>query len=121
MATVKLMTTTGAGKIVDLIDAAGAWYGGIGTGGTGAVVGDTALTTEVETRDETTDTQPTAVQFQAVSSQAITGTHALDEAGLFDASTSGVMILSATFDIVNLESGDTFEATWQITVQDSSV
>lgn len=120
MATTKLMTTTGAGKIVDLLDAE-TWYGGIGTGGTGAVVGDTALTTEVETRDETTDTQPSAVQFQAISEQAITGTHAIDEAGLFDASTTGVMMLTATFDIVNLESGDTFEITWQQTLQDSSV
>lgn len=121
MATVKLMTTTGAGKIIDLIDAASPWYGGIGTGGTGAAVGDTALTTEVETRDETTDTQPSAVQFQAISEQAITGTHAIDEAGLFDASTNGVMLLTSTFDIVNLESGDEFKATWQMTQQDSSV
>ena len=120
MATVKVLTTVGAGEIVDLLDTK-TFHGGIGTGGTTAVVGDTALTTEVETRQQSTDTQPSSVQFQAVSAQSITGTRALDEAGLFDAATTGNMYLSATFDIVNLESGDTFEATWQITVQDSSV
>lgn len=96
---------------------------GIGTGATGAartaVAGDTALTTEVETRaggnsptaETTTETDDT---FQAVQTITATAARAVDEAGMFDASTTGLMYLSATFPVVNLETDDSLQITAQV-------
>ena len=121
MATVVVWTDDGQEAIVDYMDTQ-TWYQGVGTGATGAAVTDAALTTEVEggPRPTTSDTQPAANQIQMVGSQAITGSHALDEAGIFDTNAAGIMHMSATFDIVNVVSGDTFEGTWQLTFKDSS-
>lgn len=95
-------------------------YLGIGTGATGAartaVVGDTALSTEVETRvgansasaETTTQTDDT---FQVIQTITATGTHAVDEAGIFDASTTGNMFISATFAVVNLTADDSIQIT----------
>lgn len=98
-------------------------YLGIGTGATGAartaVVGDTALSTEVETRvganaptaETTTQTDDT---FQVIQTITATAGRALDEAGIFDASTTGNMFLSATFPVINLLSGDSIQITAQV-------
>lgn len=92
---------------------------GIGTGATGAartaVAGDTALSTEVETRATGTGTTVTVTQtndaYQTTGSITATGARAVDELGTFDASTTGQMDVSATFAVVNLASGDTFTPT----------
>lgn len=91
----------------------------MGTGATGAartaVVGDTALSTEVETRTSGTGSTVTTTQtndtFQETGTVTATATRAVDEAGLFDASTVGNMFLSATFAVVNLASGDSIAFT----------
>lgn len=92
---------------------------GLGVGATGAartaVVGDTALSTEVETRATGTGSTVTTTQtndtFQEVGTVTATATRAVDEAGLFDASTTGNMFLSATFAVVNLANGDSLQLT----------
>jgi hypothetical protein len=97
---------------------------GVGTGATGAartaVVGDTALTTEVETRasgtESTVTTTVTGDTYQSVGTVSITGTRALDESGLFDASTTGNMATSATYNVVNLLSGDSIQITWKVKI-----
>lgn len=94
-------------------------YIAMGTGATGAartaVVGDTALSTEVETRTAGTGSTVTTTQtndtFQETGTVTATATRAVDEAGLFDASTVGNMFLSATFAVVNLANGDSIAFT----------
>lgn len=94
----------------------------IGTGATGAartaVVGDTALTTEVETRVNTNafttvTTTLTNDTAQCIQTTTATGTRAVDEAGLFDASSAGNMFLSATMNVISLVSGDSLQLTWK--------
>lgn len=97
---------------------------GVGTGATGAartaVVGDTALSTEVETRasgtESTVTTTVTGDTYQSQGTVSITGTRALDESGLFDASTTGNMATSATFNVINLLSGDSIQLTWKVKI-----
>ena len=97
---------------------------GIGTGATGAartaVAADTALTTEVETRASGTESTVTTTQtgdtYQSQGTVSITGTRAVDESGLFDASTSGNMITSATLSIINLLNGDSLQLTWKVQI-----
>lgn len=95
---------------------------GMGTGATGAartaVVGDTALTTEVETRtsgtESTVTTSVTGDTYQVTGTQTATAGRAIDEAGCFDASTTGNMAFSATQNVINLVSGDSITWTWKV-------
>ena len=95
---------------------------GMGTGATGAartaVAADTALSTEVETRatgtESTVTTTNTGDTYQVVGTQTATAGRAIDEAGLFDASTTGNMFTSATLNVVNLNNGDSIQWTWQV-------
>lgn len=95
---------------------------GMGTGATGAartaVAADTALTTEVETRtsgtESTVTTTVTNDTYQVTGTQTATTTRAIDEAGLFDASSTGNLFTSATLNVVNLNSGDSIAWTWKV-------
>lgn len=94
---------------------------GIGTGATTAartaVAADTALSTEVETRATGTESTVTTTQtndtYQVVGTITATGSRAVDEAGTFDASTTGNMDISATFPVVNLLTGDSIQLTFK--------
>lgn len=100
---------------------------GVGTGATGAArtaaVTDTALSTEVETRasgtESTVTTTVTGDTYQSQGTVSITGTRALDESGLFDASTVGNMATSATYNVINLLSGDSIQITWKVKIATS--
>ena len=97
---------------------------GVGTGATGAArtaaVGDTALSTEVESRasgtESTVTTTVTGDTYQSQGTVSITGTRALDESGLFDASSAGNMATSATYNVINLLSGDSIQLTWKVKI-----
>ncbi len=92
------------------------WFVAQGTGVVTAAKGDTALGTEApEARVAATDTQPAADQNQHVSTITATGTRAITECGLFDASTTGNMPVRADFAAINVVSGDKIEFTIQIT------
>lgn len=94
-------------------------YVALGVGATGAgrtaVIGDTALSSEQETRTSGTEsvqtTTTTGDTYQVIGTVTATGTRAVDEVGLFDASSTGNMFLSATHAIVNLISGDSIQYT----------
>lgn len=98
-------------------------FAAMGTGATTAArtaaAADTALSTEVETRTSGTETIVTVTvtndTYQVVATIAATATRAVDEAGLFDASSAGNMFTSATHAVVNLASGDSLQYTWKIT------
>lgn len=94
-----------------------------GTGATGAArtaaAGDTALSAELtEGRTSGTVTTVTTTQtndtFQTVGTITATGSRAVDEAGLFTVVTSGTLVVSATFPVVNLLNGDSIQITGKI-------
>jgi hypothetical protein len=94
-------------------------YIAMGVGATGAartaVVGDTALSTEVEARtsgtESTVTTSVTNDTYQNVGTVTATAGRVVDEAGQFDASSSGNMFNSFTFNVINLASGDSIAFT----------
>ena len=92
----------------------------LGVGATGAArtaaAGDTALSSELaEGRATGTEsivtTTVTNDTYQVVGTVTATGSRAVDEAGTFDASTTGNMHVSATFPVVNLATGDSLQLT----------
>lgn len=90
----------------------------IGTGGTAEAATQTALVTEVETRNSGTSTrQTTSVTndtYQVVGTITATAGRAVTEAGLFDASTVGNMFIRALFTVVNLSIGDSIQGTTKL-------
>ena len=98
-------------------------YIGLGVGATGAArtaaVGDTALSSElaegrVAGTESLVTTSVTNDTYQAQGTVTATGSRAVDEAGLFDAASAGNMVLSATFPVVNLLTGDSLQLTAKI-------
>ena len=100
---------------------------GVGTGATGAartaVAADTALTTEQTTgstravgTESTVTTTQTGDTYQTIGTVSVTGTWAIDEAGLFDAITAGHMAVSATLNVISLLSGDSLQITGKVQI-----
>ena len=101
-------------------------YIAIGTGTTAPTASDTGLGTETTRKSASTSRVTTSVsndtaQLQATfsSSDGLSGTSAITESGVFDASSGGNMLCRQTFDALNVDwdSGDTLQITWQIQVQ----
>lgn len=90
----------------------------IGTGSTAEAITQTALVTEVETRATGTSTRQTTTTtndtYQVVGTVSITGTRALQESGLFDASTVGNMLCRGVYTTINLVNGDSIQVTWKV-------
>lgn len=91
---------------------------GMGTIGTAPAKSDTALGGEVETRGATTVTVAggtgSAAKYQAVATLTATTTRAIQECGLFSASTTGTMFTHSTFTTINLNNGDSIQFTLTI-------
>ena len=90
----------------------------VGTGTTAAAVGDTALQTAVaSSRVTLTSTTVTTNNVAYVATfPAGTGTGALTEAGLFNASSAGTMLCRTVFSVINKGAADTLGITWTVTV-----
>jgi len=90
----------------------------VGTGTTAAAVGDTALQTPVaSSRVTLTSTTVTTNSVAYVATfPAGTGTGALTEAGIFNASSSGTMLCRTVFSVINKGAADTLGITWTVTV-----
>lgn len=96
----------------------------VGTGTTAAAVTDTALETAItdsglqratSTNSRvTTDVTNDTAQF--VKAYSVTGTKAVTESGVFDASSSGNMLARQVFSAINVVSGDTLTVTWKIDI-----
>ena len=90
-------------------------YIAIGTGTTAASASDTALQTELARSSSQTPTNPSSSVFQAqYTFPAGTGTGAITEAGLLDASSGGNLLAHQVFAAVNKASGDSLTIQWQI-------
>jgi hypothetical protein len=89
----------------------------VGSGTTAAAAGDTALQTQIGSRVTLTSTTASANTVVYVATFAPgTGTGAITEAGIFNASTAGTMACRTVFPVVNKAAGDTLQITWTITL-----
>jgi hypothetical protein len=104
-----------ASRLKDTTDAALS-HMAIGTGSTAAAANNTALGTEAG-RVALTSTTVTANAVAYVATfGAGTGTGAITEAGLFNASSSGDMLCRTVFSVINKGAADTLGITWTVTV-----
>lgn len=99
-----------------------ATYIAVGTGTNAFAAGDTALQTETATSGlsraagtlslvTTTTTNDTA---QALKSFSVSGTVAVTESGMLNASSVGTLLCRQTFSAINVVNGDTLQITWKI-------
>lgn len=88
----------------------------IGTGTVAPAIGNTTLGTEVG-RAVLTSTTVTNNTIQYVATFAAgTGTGAITEAGVLNASSAGTLLCRTTFPVVNKAAGDTIAITWTVTI-----
>jgi hypothetical protein len=90
----------------------------VGSGSAAAAVGNTALGTELNRIALTTaggTVSNATVQYDATWSDAI-GALAIEEAGIFNASSAGDMLARTVFAIINKGTDDTVSISWTITV-----
>lgn len=90
----------------------------LGTGVTAAAAGDTTLETVISASRTalSSGTSSTNVVTYVASFPAGTGTGAVTEAGIFNASSGGTMLCRTVFSVVNKGADDAMSITWTITV-----
>jgi len=114
-----LVVTTGKNFIASRIKDATATamtHMAIGSGTTAAAVGDTTLGTELGRVALTSTTVTTNNVAYVATFPAGTGTGAVTEAGLFNASSSGTLLCRTVFSVINKGAADTLGITWTVTV-----
>ena len=114
-----LVVTTGknliASRLKDTTDAAMS-HMAICTGSTAAAAGDTALGSEAGRVALTSTTVTTNSVAYVASFGAGTGTGAITEAGLLNASSGGTLLCRTVFSVINKGAADTLGITWTVTV-----
>lgn len=114
-----LVVTTGknfiASRMKDTTDTAMS-HMAIGSGTTSAVVGDTALETELGRVSLTSTTVTSNSVAYVATFPAGTGTGAVTEAGILNASSSGTLLCRTVFSVINKGAADTLGITWTVTV-----
>jgi hypothetical protein len=88
----------------------------VGTNNTAAAAGQTALSAETARVALTSTTVSTNTVTYAATFGAGTGTGALVEAGILNASSGGTMLCRTVYTTVNKGSSDSMTVTWVITV-----
>ncbi len=88
----------------------------IGSNNTAAATNDVALGAELGRVALSSSTSSGAVVTYVASFPAGTGTGAVVEAGVFNASSSGTMLCRTVFAVVNKGADDAMSITWAITV-----
>jgi len=88
----------------------------IGSGTTDPAAGDTALQTELGRVSLTSSASSGAVVTYIASFGAGTGTGAVTEAGILNASSGGTLLCRTEFSVVNKGADDSMSITWTITV-----
>lgn len=87
----------------------------IGTNSTAAAAGDTTLGTEAARVALTSSTPASNVATYVASFPAGTGTGAIVEAGILNASSGGTLLCRSVFSVVNKAAGDSMSITWTVT------
>lgn len=88
----------------------------IGSGSTAAAAGDSALGNQLGRVALTSTNVSGAVVTYAATFAAGTGTGAVTEAGIFNASSSGDLLCRTVFSVVNKGASDSMTITWTVTV-----
>lgn len=88
----------------------------VGAGAVAAAAGDTALGSELGRVALGSNSASGAVVTYTASFPAGTGTGAVTEAGVFNASSAGTMLCRTVFSVVNKGANDAMSITWAITV-----
>jgi hypothetical protein len=89
----------------------------IGAGTNDPAAGDTALQTELGRVGLTSTTVTNNSVAYVASFAAGTGTGAVTEAGIFNASSGGTMLCRTEFAVINKAAGDSMTITWTVTVE----
>jgi len=116
-----LVTTAGKGHIAAKIAATtnspvAMTHMAIGTGTTAAAVADTTLGTEGGRVTLTASVVSTNTVTYTATFPAGTGTGAVTEAGILNASSGGTLLCRTVFPVVNKAAGDSIAITWVVTV-----
>jgi len=114
-----IVVTTGKGYVASRMKDATATamsHMGIGTGSTVAAAGDTALGSQSVRSALTSTTVNTNEVTYVATFSAGSGTGAITEAGIFNASSSGTMLCRTVFSVVNKGASDSMTITWTVTV-----
>lgn len=88
----------------------------VGTDNTPAAAGQTALIAEVARVALTSTTVASNVVTYIATFAAGTGTGALTEAGIFNASSAGTMLCRTVFSVINKGALDSMTITWTVTL-----
>ena len=88
----------------------------IGTGSTAAAAGDAALGTEAGRVALTSTTVTSNAVAYVATLPAGTGTVAITEAGILNASSNGDLLCRTVFSVINKGAADTLGITWTVTV-----
>ena len=114
-----LVVTAGKGYVASRMKDATASamsHMGIGTGSTAAATSNTALGSQsVRVALSSTTVSSNEVTYTATFG-AGSGTGAITEAGIFNASSSGTMLCRTVFSVVNKGASDSMTITWTVTV-----
>lgn len=126
----RMVTTAGVNFLVDamqgLVEPEIMKFHGIGTGGSAEAVGNTSLTTELTTQYSASNTRPTgslgelagnANVYETAATITVSASVAITEHGIFSTATSGTGVLldRTLFAAVNLASGESLQATYDLT------
>jgi len=114
-----LVVTAGKGYVASRIKDASATamsHMAIGSGSTAAAAGNTALGSELGRVSLTSTNVSAAVVTYVATFAAGTGTGAVTEAALLNASSGGTMLCRTVFSVVNKGSADSMTITWTVTV-----
>lgn len=130
LASMRVVTTAGVNFLVDAfqgtVEPEILKFHGIGTGGTAEAIGDTALVTESTTALNPDSTRATgsltegasANIFRTVGTVTVDASVACTEHGIFSQSATGggTLLDRSLFSVVNLASGDSLQATYDLTL-----
>jgi hypothetical protein len=88
----------------------------IGSGTTAAAAGDTALQSELGRVALGSGTASTNVVTYVATFPAGTGTGAVTEAGILNASSAGTLLCRTVFSVINKGASDAMSVTWTVTI-----
>jgi len=114
-----LVVTTGKNYIASRMKDASATamtHMSIGTGSTAAAAGNTTLGSEAGRVALTSTTVSTNNVAYVATFPAGTGTGAITEAGILNASSGGTLLCRTVFSVINKAAADTLGITWTVTV-----
>ena len=88
----------------------------IGSSSTAATIGDTALGAELGRVSLASSSATGAVVTYTATFPAGTGTGAVVEAGILNASSAGTLLCRTVFSVVNKSANDAMSVTWTVTI-----